>query len=374
MTSSFARLSLSALSTLALLGLVDPSLGAADLAASLKKGKADIQSAGPLAFGPEGILFAADPWGAAVFAIDTGDKGPREKGALKVEKLDAQAAALLGTSPTELAIQDVAVNPASGNVYISAARGRGPEAKPAIIKVSRDGKLALVALDAIAFSKTPIPDAPSPEAKGRRDERPRLQAITDLAFVDGRVLVAGLSNEEFSSTFRSIPFPFTGDAKGSSVEIYHGAHGQFETKSPVRTFVPFEFGGETHLLAAYTCTPLVKIPLKELKPGTHLKGTTIAELGNRNRPLDMIVYRKDGKDFLLLANDARGVMKITTENLDKAEPILTSVPGGGKKGMTYETIESWKNVRQLDRYDDANALIVRQDDAGSLHMESVPLP
>jgi hypothetical protein len=367
------RLSLSVLSVLSLLCFADPSLRAAD--AGLKKGKPDIQSAGPLAFGPEGILFAADPWGAAVFAIDTGDKGPREKGAIKVEKLDSQAAALLGTTPAELEIQDIAVNPASGNVYVSASRGRGPEAKPAIIKVSRDGKLSLVALDDIAFSKAAIPNAPSPEAKSKRGDRPRLETITDIALVDGKVLVAGLSNEEFASTFRSIPFPFTGDAKGTSVEIYHGAHGNFETRSPVRTFVPFEFGGEMHLLAAYTCTPLVKFSLKELKPGTHLKGTTIAELGNQNRPLDMIVYRKDGKDFLLLANNNRGVMKITTEGIDKAEPILTAVRGGGKKGMTYETIDSWKGTYQLDRYDDANALVLRKDDkTGSFHMESLPLP
>jgi hypothetical protein len=36
-------------------------------------------------------------------------------------------------------------------------------------------------------------------------------------------------------------------------------------------------------------------------------GTTIAELGNRNRPTDMIVYRKGGKDYLLIANTSRGV-------------------------------------------------------------------
>ena len=51
------------------------------------------------------------------------------------------------------------------------------------------------------------------------------------------------------------------------------------------------------MLAAYTCTPLVKLPVSELKAGAHVKGTTIAELGNRNRPLDMIVYQKDGKDL-----------------------------------------------------------------------------
>ena len=66
----------------------------------------------------------------------------------------------------------------------------------------------------------------------------------------------------------------------------------------------------------------MKFPVSELKAGAQVKGTTIAELGNRNRPLDMIVYQKDGKDYLLLANSSRGVMKIPTEGraLPRASP------------------------------------------------------
>ena len=32
--------------------------------------------------------------------------------------------------------------------------------------------------------------------------------ITDMAYVNGNLLVAGLSNEEWSSSLRSIPYPF----------------------------------------------------------------------------------------------------------------------------------------------------------------------
>src|SRR5262249_41659237 len=147
--------------------------------------------------------------------------------------------------------------------------------------------------------------------------RNRMQSITKLAFVKDRVIVAGLSNEEWASNLRSIPFPFTEADKGTSVQIYHGSHGRVETNAPVKTFVPYDINGEPYILAAYTCTPLVKFPVAELKPGERVKGTTIAELGNRNNPLDMIVYRKDGKNYILLANSSRGVMKITTENIDK---------------------------------------------------------
>ena len=188
------------------------------------------------------------------------------------------------------------------------------------------------------------------------------------------MLVAGLSNEEFASTLRAIPFPFKTVANGTSVEIYHGAHGKFETRSPIRTFVPFKIGNEPALLAAYTCTPLVQFPLSDLKPGAKIKGKTIAELGNHNRPIDMIVYQKDGKDYFLLANSSRGVMKISTDSIEKLDSITAPVPDGNKKGASYETIASWTGVDQLDLLDSTHALVVRRGDGGSLNLESMQLP
>ena len=35
-------------------------------------------------------------------------------------------------------------------------------------------------------------------------ENPRVRTITDMAYVNGQLIVAGLSNEEFSSTLRHI--------------------------------------------------------------------------------------------------------------------------------------------------------------------------
>jgi len=118
----------------------------------------------------------------------------------------------------------------------------------------------------------------------------------------------------------------------------------------------------------------VQIPLTDLKPGAKVKGKTIAELGNMNKPLDMIVYQKDGKDFLLLANSSRGVMKINTDNIEGTESITTPVTGGGKKGLAYETIAGWKGVEQLDRFDNKNALVLRKVEGGALTLESLPLP
>jgi hypothetical protein len=343
----------------------------------LKEGSPDLKSAGPLAFGPPGILFVADPLGAAIFAVDTGDVTKGEKSAsavkeLKVEAIDEKVAALLGTSPREIAINDLAVNPLSGKAYLSVSRGSGPSAVAVIVRVAGSGGIEALNLEKVKFSKAVLPDAPAASSSGKKSQR--LESITDLGFVDGSLLVAGLSNEEFSSTLRSIPFPFKDVGKGTSVEIYHGAHGKLETHAPVRTFVPFKVGGEPHLLAAYTCTPLVALPLSKLKPGTHLKGKTVAELGSGNRPLDMVVYTKGGKDYLLIANSSRGVMKVSTEGVEKVDAISEPVRDGGTKGLPYETIKAWKGIDQLDRLDEEHALVVRRSDGGSLQLETLALP
>ena len=354
--------------------LLTVSARGAHLTDSLKAGKPDLKSAGPLTFGPEGILFAADTKGAAIFAIATEDTTPAHGShPLKVEGINQKIAGLLGTTAQEILIADMAVNPISHNAYFSVSRGRGADAAAVLVRVKADGKLEAVSLDNVKFAKAVLPDAPvdGVGGGGQRQSNPRQESITDIAFLEDRLLVAGLSNEEFSSSFRAIPFPFRTVGNGTSVEIYHGSHGQFETKSPVRTFVALKVGNEPSLLAAYTCTPLVRIPISDLKPGAKVKGTTVAELGNRNRPLDMVVYQKGGKDYLLMANSSRGVMKITTDNLEKTEPILARV--ADKKGLSYETVAGWTGVEQLDRLDDQLALVVRRE-GESMNLESLPLP
>jgi hypothetical protein len=341
----------------------------AEPTASLKKGTPDLKSAGALAFGPDGILFIGDTKGAALFAVDTGDRGPSAgKQKVQVKDLAGKIAAMLGTNAKQIAINDLAVNPLSGNVYASVARGLGPDAVPVLVRVSAEGKPEEVSLENVRFAKAELPNAPGAKDRGRAE------SITDVSFADGRVFVAGLSNEEFSSRLIAIPFPFSSEGfDGAGIEIYHGAHGRLETKSPIRTFVTYKINNEPFMLAAYTCTPLVKIPVAELKAGAHLKGTTIAELGNRNRPLDMIVYQKDGKDYLLMTNSSRGVMKITTEGAGSAESITAPVTGGGTKGLGYDTIKSLKGVVQMDQLDDKHAVILVQD-GSDLNLETIELP
>ena len=347
-------------------------------AADLTKGTPDIKSAGSLAFGPSGLLFIGDTQGAAIFAVDTADRSTDSAGgSIKVDAINEKIAALLGTDPRDIAINDLAVNPASGKAYLSVSRGRGPTAAPVIVRTDRSGKLEVVSLENVPFAKATLTAVPAATSAGapvakKGAPSPRSQAITDLAYVDGRVYVAGLSNEKFSSRLISIPYPFATVDDGTSVEIYHGAHGKLETASPIRTFAPYKINGEPYLMAAYTCTPLVKFPIAALKPGTHYKGTTVAELGNRNQPLDMVVYQKGGKDYLLLANSSRGVMKISTDGVAEAASI--SNPITDTAGLPYHKIETLKGVEQLDALDKDNAIVLVRQPSGALNLETVPLP
>lgn len=349
----------------------------ANWTAGFQSGKPALKSISQLAFGPAGILFVADTKAAAIVALDTGDTRPgKDDRAIKIDGLNQKVAAVLGTRADDILIDDLAVNPISHQAYLAVSRGRGPAAVPALIRVNADSQLELINLDSLKFSRAELPDAPIDGVVGdaKRQSNPRLESITDIAFLEDRVLVAGLSNEEFSSTLRAIPFPFKTIANGTSVEMYHGAHGRFETRSPIRTFVPFNVGNQPQLLAAYTCTPLVQFPIADLKPGAKIKGKTIAELGNRNRPIDMIVYQKDGKEFLLLANSSRGVMKVNTDKIETVEGIAQPVPDGNTKGLTYETIPGWTGVDQLERLDARHALVIRHTDNGAVNLETLLLP
>ena len=335
----------------------------------MEKGAATLKSVGPMAFGPDGILFVGDTKAACIFAIGTEEKSGNPADAkFDVKELNKQVSAALDSEKAQ--IIDLAVNPKSGTVYLSATDG----ANPAILKVDFAGKVSKVSLDAIKFSKITLPNPPEDKVvgSGRRARNNRKDSITDLAYSEGRVLVSGLSNEKEASTVRGIPFPFIEAEKGSPLEIFHGAHGRSESYSAIRTFVPFNIDGEPSLLAGFVCTPLVKFPVKNIVDGKKIKGTTVAELGNRNRPYDMIVYEKEGKNFLLMANSARGVMKISTENLGKNEGLTERVKGTA--GQSYETVKDLEGVVQLDILNDKHAVILVQDQSGKQDLKSIALP
>ncbi|MEQ9411527.1 MAG: hypothetical protein RIK87_27685 [Fuerstiella sp.] len=336
----------------------------------LDRGTPELKSAGSLVFGPDDILFVGDTKAAAVFAIATGNKeGDASKASINVENVAGKISDVVGGEAT---INDIATNPRTGNVFASVTVG----GKPAIVQINGAGKISQLSLTDVRFAKAVLADAPEDKevARGRRRSNPRADAITDLAWYEGKLLISGLRSGDAPSSVRELNFPFADADKGTGIEIFHAAHGRNEDYAAVRTFVPLTIDGKPNLLAAYVCTPLVRIPLEELEEaGDRLKATTVAELGNRNRPLDMISYSKDGGNFLLLSNSARGVMKITTAGLSENDGLTEPVRGGGAAGQSYEPLESLQGVVQMDKLNDDHVVVlVEKDDR--MDLQTVALP
>jgi hypothetical protein len=361
---------------------------AADSTATSGMGPA-FKHIGKLATGPDGVLFAADGQEVSITALQLGKQMEgATPGTQDVPAIDQKIAALLGIDAKNLLVTDMVVNPKTRNTFISAMRGTGAGATPVLLRVDGAGKIDVIALDQVRYSKIGLPNPPPADTPlllsgGRKIPVPNypdkvdpkglmgVQTITHMAFIDGKLYVSGLSSEEFASKMRVIPYPFAKADDGTSVEIYHGSHGQLETFSPVFTFVPYKINGEQSIVASYLCTPLVKFPLAALKPGSKIQGTTIAEFGNRNRPIDMIVYQKNGKDYILMSNNQRGVMKVPTEPFGNAQPITSHVSDTG--GVPFETVGSMNGVQQLDLLDSSRAILLVRSDTG-LNLQSAALP
>jgi hypothetical protein len=228
--------------------------------------------------------------------------------------------------------------------------------------------VTLLGLDNIPHASVALVDAPADNPSARQN--PRTTTITDMEFINGNLLVAGMSNEEWNSALRSIPYPFNSAGKGTQLQIWHASHGRFETQAPVRTFVPYTLGGQSYVLAAYTCTPLVKIPMSDLKPGAQVKGVTIADLGSGNQPLDMVPYKKDGHEYILIANSSFGVVKLHADSLATDKPI-DSPTVVDVAGAPYDKITTVTNVQHLAPVDDGHVLVVTK---GSVSLQTIALP
>ncbi len=351
-----------------------------------ESGRPDIASVGPITFSPDGILFLADNTNAKIVALDV-SRGEPVEGPIDVEHLDARLASYLGCGLDDVALRDMAVHPVTNEVYFSLTRGAGSAASPVIVKVDGAGAITEVSLEDVRFAETTIEDAPGPDderlatrllpmgsSEGEEleiasmgltirlaREPLRTVTVTDLAFVDGTLLVAGASNEEFSSSLRRIPFPFDGPRSRSSLEVFHTSHGKWETASPITKFVPFD-GGRS-ILASYTCTPVVRFQVADLEPGAHVVGSTVAELGPVNTPLDILAYTYGGSEYLLVSNSRHPLLKLDCGAIDDQPALIDHTDRAGlprtdlpHAGVSHLAILNGGYVLMLQRDDDGTHL------------------
>ncbi|MBV9763631.1 MAG: hypothetical protein JOZ48_02200 [Acidobacteriaceae bacterium] len=297
-----------------------------------------LRSAGVLAFGPENVLFVGDIAGAAVHAFSLRESNVEAQmdvalgnfhnfeGRDLAQGLDRNLAALFGTTPDKIVINDMAVHQPSQQVFLSVERGRGTDAIPAIVKVNH-GRLEILDLNGIPHTQIAVSNEPDSKAMLEFDPQ-QMYAITDVKYYNGEIFVTGISNQRFASTLHRIAYPFKGRMATSTVEIWHPVHGEFETRAPIIRHVIRELNGVPYLFAVYGCTPLVRFPLSALKDGAHVHGDLIGELGYGANPLDMLTFTSpaDSKDYLLVTIDTRSASQIAVSDLASAPPQPT---GGG---------------------------------------------
>ena len=294
------------------------------------------RSAGALTFSPDGVLFVGDNKLGAVFAFETeGGEAPASLDPFLFESIDEKIAAALGVTAKSLVMNGMAVHPVTREPYLAVGVGNGDRLDAAVVSVSLGGEVHPFDLSSpnvtvhqlsdvpdedktfqVAGRHVPMPPAAFFEEKARTPLRS--MTIVDLKFHAGEVFVAGVSNQEFSSTLRRIPYPFTGAASETQVEIYHVAHGIYETRAPIRTMQFATVDGEDTLIAAYACSPLVTIPVSELKHGAKVRGKTIGDMGN-GQPISMVAYRDGDEDKLFITNISRGPMVVPLSGIRTAE-------------------------------------------------------
>jgi hypothetical protein len=297
------------------------------------------QSAGALAFSPDGVLFVGDSKLGAVFAFETEHgQAPASLDPFLFESIDEKIATALGVTAKSLVMNGMAVHPVTREPYLSVGVRNGDRLEPAIVRVSLTGEIHPFDLSSSKVMVHQLSDVPDEDAtfKSRAgtfpyppasyfDEKARTpirsMTIVDLKFHDGEVFVAGVSNQEFSSTLRRIAYPFTGAASETQLEIYHVAHGRYETRAPIRTMQFATLDGVDTLVAAYACSPLVTIPVSELQHGAKVRGKTIGDMGN-GQPISMVAYRDGDEDKLFITNLGRGPMIVPLSGVRSAEGFM----------------------------------------------------
>ncbi|BEP43856.1 hypothetical protein [Variovorax sp. V15] len=336
---------------------------ACGLCTALGAAAADVKSISRLAAGPGNTLFIADWKAARVHAISLPAAQQQPAGsAFNILDLESLLSAQVGGA--KVTVEDMVVRPGTAQVYVAVSYGSAKT--PALIMITSDKKAHRIDLKAAASTSVALRDAPTTDYSFWRETPERSFTVTDMKWRDGELFVAGLSNQDFASTLRRIRYPFDSKQSITSVEIYHAGHNLIETRAPIRAMSFASWGGKPYLVAAYTCTPLVTIPLDDLKDGAHIRGKTVAELGYGNTPADMISYSRteQGKteDFLLLANFDRvsNVIPVSQLEATGSRPgIEKQVPFGQLAGVEVMQAPLAGTLR-LDNLDEKSFVVVRR--------------
>jgi hypothetical protein len=351
-------------------------------------GNPKIQSIEAIAFSPDGILIVGDGKGSQVVAIQTDDKSPTTWTKTQGKDIKEEIGARLGTTGKGIEIKKLIAHPISKKAYLAVRKLDNKQ--DVLVAIAGDGTISEVALDNVKHHRYALPTDPKASTNA---------SVTDVTVTDGRVLLAvGGPGNQFQSKIYSIDI-IEADAAPAwiSTDTYHVAHGKWETNAPIRTVIPYTENGKKYIVGAFTCTPIVKYSLDDLKAGARVRGQSMIELGNGNTPQDMFMYTKNGKSYILINNVRMGrfhesnpvgpspywTAKVDQSILGDTEKINEKALqrlGGGKGKASESAIEQavvvpeFHGVTMMDKLDDDRALVIRTDDKGGYTMAVLRLP
>lgn len=345
---------------------------------SPQSGGLKLGSISSISFGKDGLLFVADPALQRVIAIETKDVGPKNKPGA-VADIATTIASGLGTTAENITVKDMAVNPASGKVYLAVQRR--PDNASLILTVDATGKVAPFETDKLAWCGVTLPGGTASKVTN----------ITDVAFDGERVFATGTCNEEFASRIFTIPVPVKHGSTASviSAETYHVAHRKWETKAPIQSFIPYHSGDADYVVGAFACTPVAKFRVDDIESGAKVKGVSMVELGSGNRPLDLFDYTdKSGKEWVVVHTQrfkdnlfgpskfwgVRVSMDYINAAEDKTNEKATWRDVKAKTGPEgIEIIDALFGAVQVDKIDNESAVVLR-DTEGKVSLEVIALP
>jgi len=383
MTRKIATLSVVGLvltiGVLAITGSAAPAKKGADrLLKNVQTKGLKFRQIGRMSFATDGVLLVADRGNGSVVAIDTGDTGSATPLKKRIDNIDTLIAGALGTKATGVQIVDMVVNRINGRIYLSVIRKQ--DGISALLTIDGSGKVAAVNLAKARHVRITLPG----------DGKAKVSNVTGVKLAGSRVLAAGQSGREFASKIYSIPLPLEhgNSAAVYSTETFHVAHGRWETRAPIQSFIPVKEKGKTYIVGSFNCTPIAKFPVDGLENGAKIKGTSVVELGSGNRPVDMFIYKKGGKDWLVTNTDrfhhkrrpigpsqywgCRVDMKyLGAKETNEKAARRTVKKKKGPEGM--EVIDVLFGVKHIDQFANDKVVVLR-DTKGKLSLEPAVLP
>jgi hypothetical protein len=347
------------------------------LAAQPAEARSDrVQSVGAMTFADADTLVVSD-WRAGELHALTLPPAHGTGKPFNLSDVSSSIAKVLHTQPDKLRFEDLAFRPDAEMAYISLSVLRvASSPAPAIVAVDASGNVSAIDFAKTKHASVPIASVPAPDKMLWRDVPEATLTVTNMTVYDKKLYVAGLSNASFASTLRVYDLPLGEAGTATSIEMYHPVHNQLETRAPIREMTIVSLDGEPTLVAAFTCTPLVTIPLKDLKDGAHVVAKTVGELGWGSAPVGMVSYDTEQGPVIVLANSRKAADLLSVADIAKAsaQPGLKTPikwptdPLLGVKAI-YLPIASVARIGIQDK--DFLAALRRNEESGAMELVSM---